>query len=67
MEDFTAAVKAAYTSAKQQNLLRYNDVRPIISDIAGVIDFEEFLMNGEMENIRLDREEYPETGALEFS
>ena len=66
-EDFGAAVKAVYTSAKRQDILRYNDVRPIISDIAGVIDFEGFLMNGETGNIRLSREEYPETGTLDFS
>lgn len=65
--DFVAAVKATYTSAKQQNILRYNDVRPIISDIAGVLDFNEFLMNGDIKNIRLSKEEYPETGTLDFS
>lgn len=65
--DFAVAVKAIYTSAKQQDILRYNDVRPIISDIAGVTDFDEFFMNGDMKNIRLSREEYPETGALDFS
>lgn len=66
-KDFSAAVKAVYTVAKQQNILRYNDVRPIISNIAGVIDFEEFLMNGERENIQLNKEEYPETGSFHFS
>lgn len=66
-EDFAGAVKAVYTSAKQQDILRYNDVRPIISAIAGVIDFGGFFMNGEMENIGLSREEYPETGTLSFS
>lgn len=65
--DFTAAVKTVYTVAKQQDILRYNDVRPIISGIAGVIDFGGFLMNGEMENIGLSREEYPETGTLNLS
>lgn len=65
--DFAAAVKAIYTSAKRQDVLRYNEVRPIISDIAGVTDFAEFLMNGEMKNIRLSREEYPDTGTLNFS
>lgn len=65
--DFSAAVKEAYISAKKQNTLRYNDIRPIISDIAGVMDFEGFLMNGEMKNIRLNKEEYPETGTLDFS
>lgn len=65
--DFASAVKAVYMSAKQQDVLRYNDVRPIISDLAGVKDFNEFLMNGGMQNIKLGREEYPETGTLDFS
>ena len=65
--DFMAAVKAIYTSAKRQDILRYNDVRPIISDIAGVLDFNEFFMNGDIKNIRLSKEEYPETGTLDFS
>ena len=65
--DFTAAVKAVYTEAKLEGILRYNDVRPIISDIAGVTDFETFLMDGEMKNIQLGSEEYPETGTLDFS
>lgn len=66
-KDFSTAVKAVYTVAKQQNILRYNDVRPIISNIAGVIDFDEFLMNGERENIQLNKEEYPKTGNFQFS
>ncbi len=66
-EDFAAAVKAVYALAKSQNMLRYNDVRPIISDISGVLDFEEFFMNGDIKNIDLSREEYPETGTLDFS
>lgn len=65
--DFTAAIKAVYTSAKQHSILRYNDVRPIISDIAGVLDFEDFFMEGDTKNIRLGSEEYPETGTLDFS
>lgn len=65
--DFAEAVKAVYTRAKLEGILRYNDVRPIISDIAGVVDFDTFLMDGEMENIRLSSEEYPETGNLDFS
>lgn len=65
--DFAAAVKAVYTIAKTTGILRYNDVRPIISDISGVIDFDGFLMDGDIENIQLGREEYPETGILDFS
>lgn len=66
-EDFTKAVKAIYAEAKKEGILRYNDVRPIISDIAGVEDFDTFLMDGDMKNLRLSNEEYPETGTLNFS
>ncbi|MCM1559633.1 MAG: baseplate J/gp47 family protein [Butyrivibrio sp.] len=66
-EDFTKAVKAVYSEAKKEGVLRYNDVRPIISDIAGVEDFDTFLMGGDMKNLRLSNEEYPETGTLNFS
>ncbi len=65
--DFASAVKTVYVSAKEQGILRYNDVRPIIADIAGVTDFKEFFINGEMKNICLEQEEYPETGTLDFS
>lgn len=65
-KDFAEAVKAIYASAKKQDILRYNDVRPVISGIVGVTDFNGFLMNGEMRNIELSREEYPETGTLDF-
>ncbi|MCI8692641.1 MAG: hypothetical protein HFH91_07860 [Lachnospiraceae bacterium] len=66
-KDFSVAVKTVYTSAKYQGILRYNDVRPIIKGIVGVTDYSEFLMNGAEENINLSREEYPETGTLDFS
>ncbi len=66
-KDFAAAVKTVYASAKQKGELRYNDARPVLSKIAGVMDFDGFLMNGEMGNIRLGSEEYPETGRLDFS
>lgn len=65
-KDFSLVVKEVYASAKQCGVLRYNDVRPLISGIAGVSDFDEFLVNGGMENIDLNVEEYPETGALDF-
>lgn len=65
--DFAEAVKEVYSVAKDEGVLRYNDVRPIISDIAGVEDFSTFLMDGAMTNITLQQEEYPETGTLTFS
>lgn len=64
--DFTKLVQKVYESARVEGILRYNDVRPILSDISGVDDFETFLINGEMTNITLSKEEYPETGTLDF-
>mgnify|MGYP004696864183 CR=1 FL=1 len=65
--DFTEAVRVVYAQAKTEGVLRYNDVRPLISAIAGVKDFETFTMNGKMQNITLKSEEYPDTGTLNFS
>lgn len=66
-KDFAELVKKVYETAKLEGILRYNDVRPLISDIAGVDDFDQFLINGAMENIALAKEEYPETGTLTFA
>lgn len=65
-KDFIEAVKSVYTKAKEESLLRYNDVRPLITAITGVEDFADFTINGSMENIVLEKEEYPETGTLDF-
>lgn len=66
-EEFRDALKLLYVEAKKKGVLRYNDVRPILSAIVGVEDFDSFLINGSMENISFDMEEYPETGKCEFS
>lgn len=65
--EFAEGIKPVFVKAKEEGILRYNDVRPILSGIGGVKDFEAFLMNGGTDNIRLKSEEYPETGLLEFS
>lgn len=61
-KDFCELLKPVYTEAKQEGILRYNQVRPVVTDIPGVEDFDTFLMQGAMENIVLSKEEYPETG-----
>ena len=66
-EDFRQAVRKVYDEAKKESLLRYNDIRPLLSSIVGVEDFDTFLINDDMVNIRFAREEYPETGDLQFS
>ncbi|MEZ3424731.1 MAG: baseplate J/gp47 family protein [Lachnospiraceae bacterium] len=66
-KDFKEALKDVYAKAKPDGVLRYNDVRPVISSIAGVQDFNTFLVNGGISNIYFKSEEYPETGICEFS
>ena len=65
--EFREKLKAVYSSAKSEGMLRYNDVRPLISSIVGVLDFDTFLMNNSMSNIIFASEEYPDTGDCEFS
>lgn len=65
--EFALKVLSIYSTAKAEGILRYNDVRPLISVITGVEDFDTFLVNGSMDNINLSSEEYPETGTLNFS
>lgn len=66
-KDFMEAVRTVYAQAKIEGVLRYNDVRPLISAITGVEDFEIFTMNDTIKNIILKSEEYPDTGTLDFS
>ncbi len=65
-KDFMEAVRTVYEKAKKERILRYNDLRPLMKGIAGLKDFNTFLVNGGMENLVLKREEYPETGMLDF-
>jgi len=65
-QDFMEAVQKVYGIAKKEGMLRYNDVRPLISGILGVEDFESFTINGGISNIPLKSEEYPETGEVDF-
>lgn len=66
-KDFKTAVATVYDKAKNDSLLRYNDVRPLLSEISGVKDFSAFTMNGSTVNIKLAQEEYPETGDMIFT
>lgn len=64
---FEKLVKDVYREARKEGVLRYNDIRPLVSAVEGVEDFDTFLVNGEMVNIILQSGEYPETGNCEFS
>lgn len=65
--EFAELLTDIYAAAKEDNVLRYNDVRPLISKVNGVEDFADFLMNEGEVNIVLGEAEYPLTGTLSFS
>lgn len=64
---FKELVLQEYSDAKFDGILVYNQIRPLITDIPGVTDFDAFLMNGSEENIVLGTGEYPATENVDFS
>lgn len=67
VSQFKELVMKEYSEAKVEGILVYNQVRPLITDIPGVSDFDTFLMNGAEENIPLSNDEYAETDQVDFS
>lgn len=64
---FKESVRAVYAEARKTGVLRYNDVRPVLADISGLLDFEDFLMDGGHGNIVLEAGEYADTGTATFT
>ena len=64
---FISLLEEIYEQAKENGILRYNDVRPVISNIQGVLDFDEFFVNDSDQNIVFKKEEYPNTGTVSIS
>lgn len=67
VSQFKELVMKEYLEAKVEGILVYNQVRPLITDIPGVSDFDTFLMNGAEENIPLSNDEYAATDQVDFS
>ncbi|WP_337433621.1 baseplate J/gp47 family protein [Enterocloster sp.] len=67
VSQFKELVMKEYSEAKVEGILVYNQVRPLITDIPGVSDFDAFLMNGAEENIPLSNDEYAATDQVDFS
>lgn len=65
--EFKNLVLNEYSNSKFDGVLIYNQIRPLITDIPGVSDFDTFLINGSEENIVLDKGEYPATENVDFS
>lgn len=65
--DFKDEVMKYYSSAKLENVVRYNRVHALLTNLPGVLDFTDFKINGAENNITLDQDEYPETDEVTFS
>ncbi len=66
VNDFKKAMLQVYSAAKKDNVIRYNLARTALMNISGVLDFEDFTMDGKRENILVKMDEYPETGDVRF-
>lgn len=66
VEDFKSGIMKYYTEAKSNNIVKYNKVRAILTNLPGVLDFAELRINGEEKNVVLDQDEYPETEKVDF-
>lgn len=64
---FKDAVMKYYSTAKTENVVRYNRVHALLTSLPGVLDFKDLKMNGAENNILLDQDEYPETDEVTFS
>lgn len=60
--DFIAALAAYYTEAKADSVVKYNVAHKLLTDVAGVLDFTGFAINGQAANVALASSEYPKTG-----
>ena len=67
VDDFKTEVMKYYTEAKEGNIVRFNKIHAILTNLSGVLDFEDLKMNGEEKNVSLDQDEYPETEEVLFT
>ncbi len=65
-EGFRKNIMKYYEEAKEDGLLTYTQMAAVLSDTAGVADYKDFLVNGEMHNIPLNQALYPDTTEINF-
>lgn len=60
-ESYAEALKEYYTSAKDDEEIRYTVVAALLSNTPGVIDFVDFKLAGGVKNIEVEVDDYPVT------
>ena len=65
--DFKEAIAKYYSTAKDENEVKYNQTHALLTAVTGVTDFTEFKMAGGTSNVELAESEYPRTGTITFT
>lgn len=65
-ESFNKNLMKYYEEARKEGMLVYTQMAAILSNTDGVCDYEEFLVNGDVQNIPLSQSLYPETKEIRF-
>lgn len=66
-EEFAGLLNDIYIEAKGEGVLRYNDVRPVLSKVTCIADYEDFRINNGYKNIVLNSDEYADTADIIFT
>lgn len=60
-EKFREKIEVYYETAKNEGTLKYNRIAALLMEVEGVKDFTELKINGSVNNITFDIDEYPKT------
>lgn len=64
---FKEALQKYYEQAKKEKILVYTKIASILSETDGVADYKDFQINGQKENITIEKDEFPQTLEINFS
>ncbi|MBS4932950.1 MAG: baseplate J/gp47 family protein [Clostridiales bacterium] len=65
--EFISSLAEYYEVAKKEGVLRYSRVYAILSNTTGVKDFNSLKIDGNTENLVIDKDSFPFTGTVDFT
>ena len=65
--EFISSLAEYYEVAKKEGVLRYSRIYAILSNTTGVKDFNSLKIDGNTENLVIDKESFPFTGTVDFT
>lgn len=64
---FKNLLHSYYVTAKEDGVVKYNQISSLLTSTEGVNDFDNLTVNGAAENITIDADKYPVTGTITTS